>query len=154
QAKRDDAALESKNGYAEPCRFCRRNAKNGRAEPGRVYRPKGKNGRAEPGRVYRPKGKNGRAEPGRSCVRPPPVQAGLTAPAPMKLLIIARPFVFHGGVEQATSGLVAALVEHGYEVHLLSPRGQTPLRGVTLHALPLPPLPSAARVLALAMRAP
>jgi UDP-glucose:(heptosyl)LPS alpha-1,3-glucosyltransferase len=71
----------------------------------------------------------------------------------MKLLIIARPFVFHGGVEQATAGLVAALVEHGYEVHLLSPRGQAPMRGVTLHALPLPPLPSAARVLALAMSA-
>jgi UDP-glucose:(heptosyl)LPS alpha-1,3-glucosyltransferase len=71
----------------------------------------------------------------------------------MKLLIIARPFVFHGGVEQATAGLVAALVEHGYEVHLLSPRGQTPMRSVTLHPLPLPPLPSAARVLALAMSA-
>ena len=71
----------------------------------------------------------------------------------MKLLIIARPFVFHGGVEQATAGLVAALVEHGYEVHLLSPRGQAPMRGVTLHALPLPPLPSAARVLAMAMSA-
>ena len=71
----------------------------------------------------------------------------------MKLLIIARPFVFHGGVEQATAGLVAALVEHGYEVHLLSPRGQAPMRGVTLHTLPLPPLPSAARVLALAVNA-
>jgi UDP-glucose:(heptosyl)LPS alpha-1,3-glucosyltransferase len=71
----------------------------------------------------------------------------------MKLLIIARPFVFHGGVEQATAGLVAALVEHGYEVHLLSPRGQAPMRGVKLHTLPLPPLPSAARVLALAMSA-
>jgi UDP-glucose:(heptosyl)LPS alpha-1,3-glucosyltransferase len=71
----------------------------------------------------------------------------------VKLLIIARPFVFHGGVEQATAGLVAALVEHGYEVHLLSPRGQAPMRGVTLHTLPLPPLPSAARVLALAMNA-
>jgi len=42
----------------------------------------------------------------------------------MKLLIIARPFVFHGGVERATAGLVTALVEHGYDVHLLSPRGQ------------------------------
>ena len=71
----------------------------------------------------------------------------------MKVLIIARPFVFHGGVEQATAGLVTALVEHGYEVHLLSPRGQAPMRGVTLHTLPLPPLPSAARVLAMAMSA-
>jgi len=71
----------------------------------------------------------------------------------MKLLIIARPFVFHGGVERATVGLVTALVEHGYDVHLLSLRGQAPVRGVTLHTLWLPPLPSAARVLALAMNA-
>jgi len=71
----------------------------------------------------------------------------------MKLLIIARPFVFHGGVEQATAGLVAALVGHGYEVHLLSTRGQAPMHGVTLHTLPLLPLPSAARMLAMAMSA-
>jgi UDP-glucose:(heptosyl)LPS alpha-1,3-glucosyltransferase len=71
----------------------------------------------------------------------------------MKLLIIARPFVFHGGVERATAGLVGALVDHGYEVHLLSPRGQAPVRGVTLHTLSLPPLPSAARALALAASA-
>jgi len=68
----------------------------------------------------------------------------------MKLLIIARPFVFHGGVERATAGLIAALVDHGYDVHLLSPRGQAPMPGVTLHALPLPPLPPAARLLVLA----
>ena len=72
---------------------------------------------------------------------------------PIKLLIIARPFVFHGGVERATAGLVGALVDHGYDVHLLSPRGQAPMRGVTLHPLSLPPLPSAARVLALAVSA-
>jgi UDP-glucose:(heptosyl)LPS alpha-1,3-glucosyltransferase len=71
----------------------------------------------------------------------------------MKLLIVARPFVFHGGVERATAGLVGALVDHGYDVHLLSPRGQAPMRGVTLHTLVLPPLPSAARVLALAVGA-
>src|SRR5262245_58238673 len=71
----------------------------------------------------------------------------------MKLLIVARPFVFHGGVERATAGLVEALVDHGYDVHLLSPRGQAPMPGVTLHTLALPPLPSAARVLALAASA-
>jgi UDP-glucose:(heptosyl)LPS alpha-1,3-glucosyltransferase len=71
----------------------------------------------------------------------------------VKLLIIARPFVFHGGVERATAGLVAALVEHGYDVHLLSPRGQAVVPGTTLHTLALPPLPSAARVLALAVSA-
>jgi UDP-glucose:(heptosyl)LPS alpha-1,3-glucosyltransferase len=71
----------------------------------------------------------------------------------VKLLVIARPFVFHGGVERATAGLVSALVEHGYDVHLLTPRGQAPVPGVTLHILPLPPLPPAARVLALAVSA-
>ncbi len=71
----------------------------------------------------------------------------------MKLLIIARPFVFHGGVERATAGLVAALVDHGYDVHLLSLRGQAPMPGVTRHTLSLPPLPPAARLLALAASA-
>jgi UDP-glucose:(heptosyl)LPS alpha-1,3-glucosyltransferase len=71
----------------------------------------------------------------------------------VKVLIIARPFVFHGGVERATAGLIAALVEHGYEVHLGSPAGQQPMPGVTLHRLPLPPLPGAARALALALAA-
>src|SRR2546428_13180980 len=66
------------------------------------------------------------------------------------LLIIARPFVFHGGVERATAGLVGALVQHGYDVHLLSGHGQARMPGVTRHVLPLPPLPSAARALALA----
>ncbi len=68
----------------------------------------------------------------------------------MKLLIIARPFTFHGGVERATAGLVGALVEHGYEVHLASPPGQQPVPGVTLHRLALPPLPATARLLAMA----
>ena len=68
----------------------------------------------------------------------------------MKLLIIARPFVFHGGVERATAGLVDALVQHGYDVHLLSAYGQARMPGVTRRVLPLPPLPSAARALALA----
>jgi len=68
----------------------------------------------------------------------------------MKVLIIARPFVFHGGVERATRDLVGALVEHGHDVHLASPPGQAPVAGVTLHRLPLPPLPAPARVLLLA----
>ena len=68
----------------------------------------------------------------------------------MRLLLIARPFVFHGGVERATAGLVTALVEHGFEMHLLSPAGQWPVPGVRLHTLRLPPLPSAGRALALA----
>jgi UDP-glucose:(heptosyl)LPS alpha-1,3-glucosyltransferase len=68
----------------------------------------------------------------------------------VKLLIIARPFVFHGGVERATAGLVHALVEHGYEVHLGTPAGQQPIPGVVLHRLPVPPLSATARALALA----
>ncbi|OLC11982.1 MAG: hypothetical protein AUH29_17845 [Candidatus Rokubacteria bacterium 13_1_40CM_69_27] len=71
----------------------------------------------------------------------------------MRLLIIARPFVFHGGVEHATAGLVQALVEHGYDVHLASPPGQPPISGATLHRLPVPPLPAVGRVLALAVAA-
>ena len=71
----------------------------------------------------------------------------------MKLLIVSRPFVFHGGVERATAGFLEALVAHGHDVHLLSPRGQRPMPGVTLHTLALPPVPRPARVLALALAA-
>jgi UDP-glucose:(heptosyl)LPS alpha-1,3-glucosyltransferase len=67
----------------------------------------------------------------------------------VRLLLISRPFVFHGGVETATAGLVAALVEHGYDVHLLSGAGQDPVPGVVLHRLPLPRRPALARLLAL-----
>src|SRR2546428_5462235 len=83
-------------------------------------------------------------------LRPPTDRAGPAAPATVRLLIVARPFVFHGGVERATAGLVTALAAHGYDVHVLSPPGQRPIAGVAQHVLPLPPLPSAVRVLALA----
>jgi UDP-glucose:(heptosyl)LPS alpha-1,3-glucosyltransferase len=69
----------------------------------------------------------------------------------MKLLIVARPFVFHGGVERATAGLVTALVRHGHDVHLLTLPGQAEVAGVTLRVLPVPRLPAIARVLALAI---
>ena len=65
----------------------------------------------------------------------------------MKLAIISRPFVFHGGVETATAGLVGALVGRGHEVHLYSPFGQLPVPGAVVHRIPLPPLPSLARAL-------
>ncbi len=71
----------------------------------------------------------------------------------MKILIIARPWTFHGGVETATAGLMAALVAHGHEVHRAGPGRQPAQSGVTEHPLPLPPLPSAARGLALALAA-
>lgn len=65
----------------------------------------------------------------------------------MKICLIARPFVFHGGVERATAGLVEALVARGHDVHLLSPGAQVPVPGVTLHPLSVPRLPAGARAL-------
>jgi UDP-glucose:(heptosyl)LPS alpha-1,3-glucosyltransferase len=72
----------------------------------------------------------------------------------MRILIVARPFAFHGGVERATAGFLQALATHGHEVHLLSRPGQPPMPAVTLHALALPPAPGPARPLveALAVR--
>jgi UDP-glucose:(heptosyl)LPS alpha-1,3-glucosyltransferase len=71
----------------------------------------------------------------------------------MRILVVSRPFAFHGGVERATAALLQALVARGHEVHLLSPPGQGPLPGVTRHTLLLPPAPAAARVLVLALAA-
>ncbi|HEV8585045.1 MAG TPA: glycosyltransferase family 4 protein [Methylomirabilota bacterium] len=71
----------------------------------------------------------------------------------MKILIIARPYVFHGGVESATLGLMSALVAHGHDVHRAGPGQQPAHKGVTEHSLFVPPLPSAARGLALALAA-
>jgi UDP-glucose:(heptosyl)LPS alpha-1,3-glucosyltransferase len=68
----------------------------------------------------------------------------------VKILIIARPFTFHGGVETATSGLLGALVAHGHAVHRAGPGRQRPHPQVTDHPLWVPPLPSAFRALALA----
>jgi UDP-glucose:(heptosyl)LPS alpha-1,3-glucosyltransferase len=65
----------------------------------------------------------------------------------VKLAIIARPFVHHGGVETATAGLVGALAAHGHEVHLYSPPGQPPVAGVVAHRLPVVRAPSLARAL-------
>jgi UDP-glucose:(heptosyl)LPS alpha-1,3-glucosyltransferase len=68
----------------------------------------------------------------------------------MRLLVIARAFTFHGGVERATAGLLHALVEHGIDVELLSLPGQGPVAGVRVRTLAMPPLPAAVRALALA----
>jgi UDP-glucose:(heptosyl)LPS alpha-1,3-glucosyltransferase len=67
----------------------------------------------------------------------------------VRILIIARPFVFHGGVETATSGLLGALLAHGHEVHRAGPGRQAQHAGVTDHELWMPPLPSPFRALAL-----
>ena len=71
----------------------------------------------------------------------------------MKLLIIARPFVFHGGVETATAGLLRALVAHGHDVHLLTAGESAGIPGVKVDRLRVPPLPAAMRALALAAAA-
>jgi UDP-glucose:(heptosyl)LPS alpha-1,3-glucosyltransferase len=68
----------------------------------------------------------------------------------VKICLIARPFVFHGGVERATAGLVEALVARGHHVHVLGPGIQAPLPGVTFSPLRVPRLPASARMLVLA----
>lgn len=71
----------------------------------------------------------------------------------MKILVIARPYTFHGGIESATAGLMRALVAHGHDVHRAGPGRQAPVPGVTEHRLRMPPLPSAVRGVALALAA-
>lgn len=67
----------------------------------------------------------------------------------MKLLVVARPYTFHGGVERATAELVGALRQRGHAVELLVPGGGPGPAGVPARTLRLPPLPSAGRALAL-----
>jgi UDP-glucose:(heptosyl)LPS alpha-1,3-glucosyltransferase len=69
----------------------------------------------------------------------------------MRILIVARSWSFHGGIETATAGLLRALVEQGHEVHLLTPGVTPPVSGVTARRLHVPPLPSTVRVFALAL---
>lgn len=71
----------------------------------------------------------------------------------MKLAIICRPFVFHGGVETATAGLIAELVRQGHEVHLFSTAGQAEISGVRLHRLKVIAAPSLARLVSFALAA-
>ena len=71
----------------------------------------------------------------------------------MRILIIARPYSVHGGVETATSGLLSALAARGHEVHRAGPGRQASHAGVTDHRLRVPPLPSPLRTLALAVAA-
>jgi UDP-glucose:(heptosyl)LPS alpha-1,3-glucosyltransferase len=65
----------------------------------------------------------------------------------MKIALIARPLVFHGGVETATAGLLGALVARGHELHLYSAPSQGPVPGVTVHRVPVVRGPSLVRVL-------
>lgn len=65
----------------------------------------------------------------------------------MRILVVCRPLVFHGGVEQATAGFLGALVEHGDGVTLLSAGADPRLPGVAHRRLRLPPSPAALRPL-------
>jgi UDP-glucose:(heptosyl)LPS alpha-1,3-glucosyltransferase len=69
----------------------------------------------------------------------------------VKLLVVVRPYAFHGGIERATAALVEALREHGHAIELLVPGGgvRPAPAGVPVRRLRMPPLPSAARALAL-----
>lgn len=71
----------------------------------------------------------------------------------MKLAIVCRPFVFHGGLETATAGLIGELARQGHEVHLFSPRSQQAVPGLALHRLPVVGAPSLARIVSFALAA-
>lgn len=71
----------------------------------------------------------------------------------MKLAIICRPFVFHGGLENATAGLIGEFVRQGHEVHLFSTAGQPDIPGMKVHCLKVIPTPSLARVVSFVLAA-
>jgi UDP-glucose:(heptosyl)LPS alpha-1,3-glucosyltransferase len=68
----------------------------------------------------------------------------------VKLLVVCRSLVFHGGVERATAGFLGGLVEHGDAVTLLSGGADPRLPGVSHRRLLVPPSPPALRPLLLA----
>jgi len=71
----------------------------------------------------------------------------------VKLALICRPFVFHGGVETATAGLVGELERRGHAVDLLTTARQEPVPGVTVRPLPVLPGPRMARLLSFGLAA-
>lgn len=71
----------------------------------------------------------------------------------MRLALVCRPFSFHGGVETATAGLLAALARQGYEVDLLSTRAQAEVPGVRVRRLPVVSQPALARLVSFALLA-
>jgi len=71
----------------------------------------------------------------------------------LNLAIICRPFVFHGGLENATAGLLGEFVRQGHEVHLFSTAGQPDIPGMKVHRLKVIPTPSLARVVSFAVAA-
>src|SRR3990172_11754785 len=71
----------------------------------------------------------------------------------MRIALICRPFVFHGGVETATAGLIGELVRQGHSIDLITTRGQPEVPGVNVRALGIPRHPSLVRLLAFAVAA-
>jgi UDP-glucose:(heptosyl)LPS alpha-1,3-glucosyltransferase len=71
----------------------------------------------------------------------------------MKIALVCRPFVFHGGVETATAGLMAEMVRRGYSIDLLTTAGQAPVPGVTVRHLPVLRRPRLGRLLSFALAA-
>ena len=72
----------------------------------------------------------------------------------MKVALVCRPFAFHGGVETATAGLLAALAaSQEHEIHLLTTRSQPDIPGVTVHRLRVLRQPSVLRQLSFALAA-
>ena len=71
----------------------------------------------------------------------------------MRIALICRPFVFHGGVETATAGLIGELVRQGHSIDLITTRGQPEVPGVNVRALDIPGHPSLVRLLAFGVAA-
>ena len=71
----------------------------------------------------------------------------------MKLALVCRPFVFHGGVETSTAGLLGELARRGHHVELLTTRAQAPVPGIVVRALPVLPQPSLLRLISFGIAA-
>ena len=71
----------------------------------------------------------------------------------MRIALICRPFIFHGGVETATAGLMAELARRGHRIDLLTTSGQAPVPGINVRRLPVLPAPRLARLLSFAASA-
>jgi UDP-glucose:(heptosyl)LPS alpha-1,3-glucosyltransferase len=71
----------------------------------------------------------------------------------MRLGLICRPFSFHGGIETATAGLLAALRNAGHDIELISTRRQAAVPGVVVRRVPTLRHPSALRLISFAVAA-
>jgi UDP-glucose:(heptosyl)LPS alpha-1,3-glucosyltransferase len=71
----------------------------------------------------------------------------------MRVGLICRPFSFHGGVETATAGLLAALRHAGHDVELISTRRQASVAGLVVRRVPTLRHPSVLRLISFAVAA-